>query len=287
MNDLNYFIEVTSLRLNADDTTAYASDTSPVVLEYIINSDLQVVCTWLRHNYLQINATKTQAMAISPVNYRYTINLQGNNIELTDSLKILGVTLDERITFKPYIQEQLKKACAKAAALRKLYKFIPQDVMIRLYKAYVLPHLEYCSPRLQGIRNGLKNKLENTNYYILRTILRYSSSVFYDFLLNLAELQNLETRRQFQSLVILYKCLRGQGREYLSEFFNVLNVNYNLGGGRGASTRLMLPSFNLGYMHKSWSYLTTKLWNGLPTRVRECPDLAAFRRALLSFMAPL
>ena len=61
-------------------------------------------------------------------------------------------------------------------------------------------------------------------------------------------------------------------------FFNVLNVNYNL---RGTKTRLMLPSFNLEYMHKSWSYLTTKLWNSLPTRVRECPDLAAFRRALL------
>ena len=50
MNDLNYFIEGTSLRLYADDTTVYASDTSPVVLEYIINSDLQVVCTWLQHN---------------------------------------------------------------------------------------------------------------------------------------------------------------------------------------------------------------------------------------------
>ena len=144
MNDLNYFIEGTSLRLYADDTTAYASDTSPVVLEYIINSDLQVVCTWFRHNYMLINAAKTQAMAIGPVNYRYTFNLQDNNIELSDSLKILGVTLDERVTFKPYIQEPLKKACAKAAALRMLCKFIQQDVMIRLYKAYVLPHLEYC-----------------------------------------------------------------------------------------------------------------------------------------------
>ena len=142
------FTEDTSLRLYADDTTAYASDTSPVVLEYIFNSDLQVVCTWLQHNYLQINATKTQAMAIGPINYRYTINLQDNNKELTDSLKMFCVTLDEIITFKPHIQEQLKKACAKAAALRKLCKFIPQDVMILLYKAYVLPHLEYCSPLL-------------------------------------------------------------------------------------------------------------------------------------------
>ena len=67
----------------------------------------------------------------------------------------------------PPSQEQLKKGCVKAAALRKLCKFIPQDVMICLYKAYVLPHLEYCSPLLLGISNGLKNKLEDTNYYIL------------------------------------------------------------------------------------------------------------------------
>ena len=80
----------------------------------------------------------------------------------------------------------------------------------------------------------------------------------YDFFLALAELQNLETRRQLQS--------------------------YDL---RGSGTRLMLPSFNLECMHKSWSYLTTKLWNGLPTRVRECPDLAAFRHALHSLWRSL
>ena len=67
------------------------------------------------------------------------------------------------MTFKPYILEQLKKECAKAAALRKLRKFIPIVVISRLYKAYVLPQLEYCSLLLLGITNGLKNKLENTN----------------------------------------------------------------------------------------------------------------------------
>ena len=52
---------------------------------------------------------------------------------------------------------------------------------------------------------------------------------------------------------------------------------------------------NLANIRPSWphtwsithTYLTTKLWNGLPTRVRMCPDLAAFRRALLSFTARL
>ena len=179
------------------------------------------------------------------------------------------------------ILEQLKKACAKTAALRKLRKFIPQEVMIRLYKAYILPHLEYCSPLLLGISIGLKNKLEDTNYYILRNILNYSRAVSYDFLLNKAELQNLDNRRKFQSLVLLFKCLNGQGPQYLSEFFKVLNVNYNL---RGSGTCLVLPHFNLECKHKSWSYLTTMLWNGLPAGVRGSPTLAVFKRALHSFL---
>ena len=279
MNDLNHFVQGSSLRLYSDDTTAYASDTSPLVLEYIINSDLQSVCKWFENNYLNINTTKTQAMAIGPVNYEYNINLHNSNIDLNDSLKILGVTLDRKMTFKPYILEQLKKACAKTAALRKLRKFIPQEVMIRLYKAYILPHLEYCSPLLLGISNGLKNKLEDTNYYILRTILNYSRAVSYNFILNKAELQNLDNRRKFQSLVLLFKCLNGQGPQYLSEFFKVLNVNYNL---RGSATRLVLPHFNIECKHKSWLYLSTMLWNGLPAGVRGSPTLAVFRRVLHS-----
>ena len=142
-NDLNHFVQGSSLRLYADDTTAYASDTSPLVLEYIINSDLQSVCKWFENNCLNINPTKTQAMAIGPINYEYNIYLHNSNIDLNDSLKILGVALDRKMTFKANILEQLKKACAKTAALRKLRKFIPQEVMIRLYKAYILPHLEY------------------------------------------------------------------------------------------------------------------------------------------------
>ena len=47
-----------------------ASVASPPVLEYIINSGLHILSTWLRQNYLQINASKTQTMTLGPVPYR-------------------------------------------------------------------------------------------------------------------------------------------------------------------------------------------------------------------------
>ena len=177
VNDLNYFVANTSLRLYAYDTTENASDASPIVLQSVLNSDLSVLSRWFASNYLKINAAKTQAVAIGPSLYEYEFHLNDKIVVTEDTLKILGVILDSKLNFKAHIRVQLGKACAKASALRRLRKFISKDVMVRLYKAYVLPHLEYCSPLFLGVGKVEASKMESTNYYILRSILGYSKTV--------------------------------------------------------------------------------------------------------------
>ena len=200
INDLNYNVSNTSLRLYADDTTEYASDVSPMILEYTINEDLKIVSSWFEGNHLKINDIKTQAMVIGSSEYEYNFKLDDSSIKLTDTLRILGVTFDRRLKFKAHIAEQTKRACAKASALRRLRRFIPQEVMIRLYKAYVLPHLEYCGPLLLGIGKVEAKKLEDTNYYILRTILGLSKSLTYEYILkHYANIGTLTERRYVQS----------------------------------------------------------------------------------------
>ena len=65
-------------------------------------------------------------------------------------------------------------------------------------------------------------------------------------------------------------------------FFNFKDVPYNL---RGLSTRLDLPPFNLEFMHRSFTFLASKLWNALPPKVRESQDIASFKRSLKAHMA--
>ena len=125
---------------------------------------------WFRIIFLQINAAKTQAIVTGPSSYQYEFFLNDSNVHTKDTLKILGVVIDSKLTFKAYIKEQLSKAYAKASALRRIRKFISKDVLVRLYKAFVLPHLEYCSPLLLGVGNGENTKIETTNYFVLRTI---------------------------------------------------------------------------------------------------------------------
>ena len=80
---------------------------------------------------------------------------------------------------------------------------------------------------------------------------------------------------------MLYKCLYSHGAPYISKFFNLKNVKYNL---HGLSTRLELPPFNLEYMHGSFTFLSNKLWNALPPTIRESKDTVSFKRALNAHM---
>ena len=98
VNDLNYFITNTSLRLYADDTIEYVSDVSPMVLQFVINFGLSVLSRRFRMNFLQINAAKTQGIAIGPSPYHYEFHLNDSNVHMKDTLKIRGVVLDSKLT---------------------------------------------------------------------------------------------------------------------------------------------------------------------------------------------
>ena len=70
--------------------------------------------------------------------------------------------------------------------------------MISLYKAYLLPHLEYCCPLLLGISKALKNNIELTNHYAMKKLLNLCNSATYDFSLAMAAMNTLEQIRTLQ-----------------------------------------------------------------------------------------
>ena len=216
-------------------------------------------------------------MVLGPSEYNFDLLVENSTVATTDTLRILGVTLDRKLTFKEQIFEQTKKACAKAAALKRIRKFIPLDVRSRLYKAYILPHLEYCSPLMLGITDGLINKLENTNYHILKSVLGFCGSTSYEYLLNLVGISTLKKRREYHALLMVYKSINNLGPSYLQELFKLKTVNYNL---RGSGTLLEMPRFNLEFCHRSFRYLGAQLWNTLPTKIREAEDFPSFKLLL-------
>ena len=109
MNDVNYFISRVSLRLYADDTTEYFADHSPMILEYMINSELNTLSEWFYRNYLTTNPSKTQALVLRPSTYNYDLKMNESKIEIKKFLKILGVNMDGKLILLTHVKEQLRK----------------------------------------------------------------------------------------------------------------------------------------------------------------------------------
>ena len=140
INDLNYAVPDVSLRLYAHDTTLYVSDVSPIALQFVLNQGLSRLSEWFDANYL-ISNTKTKALLIGPCENDFDLTLNDSGMNKLPSIRILGVELDSMLNFIEHISSQLKKAYVRTGALRRIRRFVPMDVMLALYKPFILTDL--------------------------------------------------------------------------------------------------------------------------------------------------
>ena len=91
-------------------------------------------------------------MIVGIFGYKPVLSIGNSIIEIESFLEIFGVHIDNKLSFKAYVSAILKKVYAKIVALRRLKRLVPPDVAPILYQCYILPHPEYCSPLLLGIR---------------------------------------------------------------------------------------------------------------------------------------
>ena len=157
---------------------------------------------------------------------------------------------------------------------------MPADISLMLYKAYILPHLEYCSPLLLGINKTLNKKLESANYYALKALLNFGNSLDYDSILSAVNMQSPKHRRENQSLVLPFKCLKGNGPDYISDLFEPRILRYNL---RNSDHNLTQPSYNNRYYHNSFTYKASHSWIQLPPYIKRSTELSEYRKHLRSF----
>lgn len=140
-----------------------------------------------------------------------------------------------------------------------------------------MPQLEYCSPILVGIGKTQAKKLEAVNHYAIKILLNLPRSIDYETALDLINMRTLEHRRYVQSLSVFFKSFKLNGPTYISDFFTLRETSYNL---RNSKFKVRQPSYNTMYLHNSFSYIVSHLWNNLPVDIKETDSLAIFKKKL-------
>ena len=157
----------------ADDHQLYVAKDSPKAVEKVMNENMDKACSWYKDNFLRANKEKYQTMTVTgqkvqelPVEF---IN-NDDVVQQIKALKLLGVTITDKLTFNEHISNTCKKASQRVGVLMRLPNLIPTDAKLMLYKTAILPHLTYCRLVFHFCRASDCKKLEGTQERVLRAV---------------------------------------------------------------------------------------------------------------------
>ena len=106
INDLPHICHDTFPVQFADDTNLFISGKNINHLEQIINTELDNIILWLKANKLSLNIKKTQFVLFSgfkKTKPSINLNIEGESISETVKSKFLGVTIDNKLSWKDHI----------------------------------------------------------------------------------------------------------------------------------------------------------------------------------------
>ena len=190
INDICHLSLQSFLYLFADDSTASASSNNIKNLTDSLSVDLDLISSWLVHNRLIINWTKTHAILFNFNNIKYIplyIDIKDLNLSLgeisipfVNKTKILGVYLMINWDSNHHILSLCKRINTKVHMLsRNLYLF-SMDFCSILFKLFILPFFDYCSSLFIHLENNIdKNRLYSVFSKSVKKILNiniYSST---------------------------------------------------------------------------------------------------------------
>ena len=131
INDFFDEIQYSKVRNFADDNTIYACGQNLESVTSNIESDMKGTISWYKNNEMVANPEKFQRMFIGlKDDTKLCIDINGIMFQMTDSAKLLGVTVDSMLNFNQHVQSICKKASNKFRAFSRIAPDLEYEKML-------------------------------------------------------------------------------------------------------------------------------------------------------------
>ena len=144
INDLFVFVSSSNLSNYADDNTLYASGFNLEEVKKCLSTDFDAVTKWFCENHMALNAGKCHFMCLGKDTRNETFIFKGLVMKNSKEQKILGVTIDNKLTFKSHIKNLCKKASQKIGALSRLSNHLNDSQKRLILNSIVKSQFSYC-----------------------------------------------------------------------------------------------------------------------------------------------
>jgi hypothetical protein len=160
--------------------TKYADDCSvhtPVMKNSsTIVESVNYIADWCSQNSMILNASKSVLMPISlkgSSGLSAQVAMNDTVLEMVPSVKILGVIVDQKLSFKDHVKYILSRVNSRIFILKRLYNHgVNVESRLKFYSSCILPVILYAIEAWYGfVCQADRLKLERVNNYALKLIL--------------------------------------------------------------------------------------------------------------------
>ena len=163
LNDIFYsFKNVCSLYNYADDNTISCYSHDMNVLKEQLEANAKLALDWFAENQMKANPSKFQTIIFKHRSNEAVceLNISNDTIKPVSCVKLLGVTLDDKLCFDDHISRLCTRAASQTNAFRRILKYVTLDCRINIYNAFIASNFNYCKTVWHFCSNRSAYKIE-------------------------------------------------------------------------------------------------------------------------------
>ena len=131
----------------SDDNTISAAENTVEKPISALEQDSQAAIDWFKINEIIVNPDKFQVIVVKKNSRKkdsYALNINNQTINSGNSVKLLGIEIDNTRSFNKYISTLCKKASNQLNSIGRIQKYMGFKGKEVLLNSFVLSNFNYC-----------------------------------------------------------------------------------------------------------------------------------------------
>ena len=247
----------------ADDNSPFTTaPTIPGVLSKLENESITLL-NWVRNNGLKANPDKFHLLLSDP-NEELSIKVENCNLKNSKDKKLLGIIIDNKLTFKNHVESLCAKASQKLHALSRVSNFMTLKQRKIIMNTFILSHFGYCPLVWMFHNRKLNHRINRLHERALRIVYKDDNASFEELLIKDDSVTIHE--RNIQTLAIeLYKVAYGLSPKIMNLVLP-LNSDANY---PGENTFKTYNTKTVSWGTETLAHIGPKIWSIVPNDMKQ------------------
>ena len=212
------------------------------------------------------------------------ISLHDSTIQVSEQEKLLGVFIDNNLSWSTHIENTLKKCNTLLYLLGRIKQYLSIPVRKIFFNAYILPHLDYCctiwgNSSADSMDSLIKFQKRAARLILDKDLETPSAELFAE-----RKWLTFPERVKFQKAVMMFKTMNNLNPPYIKNLFKFTNEIHDRCLRSASDNLLYIPKPNCELYRNSLAYSGSKIRNSIPQDVKNSDSVAIFKNRYLDWI---